>query len=126
MAQAVSFWLFTLDAKVHFRHNPCKVCGGAGFFSGTSISSCQLSFHQYSMLLLLCSDIPGNFIFRHTVGNFGCGIILLQGFCLHRIAQRKNADISPCQVVEHIFDHTAIVITKCSTLSSDTKPQFRP
>lgn len=53
MAQAVSFSLFTLDAKAHFQHNPSKVCGGAEFSLSTSISSCQLSFHKYSLLLLL-------------------------------------------------------------------------
>jgi len=53
MAQAGSFWLFTLNAKVHFQHNPCMDCGGAGFSLSTSISSCQLSFHKYSLLLLL-------------------------------------------------------------------------
>jgi len=87
MAQAVSFWLFTLDAKVHFQRNPCRVCGGARFSLSASISSCQLSFHKYSLLLLLCSDITGNLIYRQTVGNFGCSIILLQGFCLHRIIE---------------------------------------
>jgi len=29
-------------------------------------------------------------------------------------------------MVEHKFDPTAIVITKCSILYSDTKAQFRP
>jgi hypothetical protein len=37
-----------------------------------------------------------------------------------------DADIPQCQVVKHTFDYTAIVITKPSLLSSDTKAQFLP
>lgn len=90
MAQAVSFWLFTLDAMVHFQHNPCRICSGAGYSLSTSISSCQLSFHKYSLMLLLWSDLTGNLIYRHNSGQFWMQHYPVQGFCLHKITQKMQ------------------------------------
>jgi hypothetical protein len=72
--------------------------GEQGFFWALQFPPSQLSFHQHSMFLLLCSGVPGYLIYRHTAGS----VILLQGFCLYRITQRENADISQCQVVEDL------------------------